>query len=402
MSEHPNSQSNALLTDPKAVALLLAATLIIMANATISPAIEKLQMQLGDGANTALIAKFLVPAPSLTVLLFAPLAGWATDRYGRYLILMVGTVLFAVFGSIGLILPNLESILASRLALGVAVAMVMTAQTALIGDCFEGAKRNAFVGAQISARNFGGVLFLSLSGYLAHLAPRLPFAIYLLAALLIPIVWIAFRDMKGSAQKGGATIDGTVETRPWKGALYALAALQVLTTIIFFTMPTQTPFYAASLGHDSATMTGNVLALLSLAGGLSALAYGRIKQSLGFAGTYALGYGLMGLGFLILSQTGYAIILTGAVFIGAGFAIVMPNFVALALMLAPQSQRGRAAGLLTSAVFLGQILSPFLTEPQIRWTGFPQTYQVISITLFVMVTVALLTSLGVRRREKRS
>jgi len=71
-------------------------------------------------------------------------------------------MLFVVAGSAGLYLPDLQTIFLSRIALGIAVAFIMTAQTALIGDYFEGEARNALTG--LSARNFGGLLFILLAG----------------------------------------------------------------------------------------------------------------------------------------------------------------------------------------------------------------------------------------------
>ena len=77
------SQTLTLRHDPRALALLLAASLTVMAAATISPALPGLQKQFPDTAETAYLIRLLVPAPSLAVVLTAALCGIAADRIGR-------------------------------------------------------------------------------------------------------------------------------------------------------------------------------------------------------------------------------------------------------------------------------------------------------------------------------
>ncbi|WP_085902512.1 MFS transporter [Kiloniella majae] len=384
--------------DGRAIALMMAATLMVMANATISPALAGLERAFMGQPNADLLIRLLVPAPSLTVVIFAPLAGYLVDRYGRRVMLLSGVMLFVVTGSAGFYLPGLELIFASRLALGIAVAMIMTSQTALIGDYFTGEKRSALTGLQISARNFGGFVFLTLAGWFAVSSPRLPFVIYGLAVLYLPFMWLVIKESpivsvkKNSTEtvkkSGGSEIDGH---RAWKGWIAALAVLQLMTNMIFFLMPTQLPFFLDSLGYDSAVMTGAGLGALSLAGGCAALFYSRIKRVLSYAGTYALGYGFMALGFAILPLVAdVMVILAGCIAVGIGFALAVPNFVGIALQISPSSRRGMAGGVLTTAVFLGQFCSPFLSIPSITSFGYSGTYQGVALLLG---TIALFAAL---------
>ena len=104
--------------------------------------------------------------------------------------MLAGIILFVIAGSAGLYLPDLPTIFVSRIALGIAVALIMTAQTALIGDYFADEARNALTGLQISARNFGGLVFILLAGLVAAVSPRWAFGVYGLALLLLPIAWM--------------------------------------------------------------------------------------------------------------------------------------------------------------------------------------------------------------------
>ena len=66
--------------DRRAVALLLAATLTTMANAAISPALPGLEARFAEHPHAALLTRFLVPAPSVAVVLIAGWAGLLADR----------------------------------------------------------------------------------------------------------------------------------------------------------------------------------------------------------------------------------------------------------------------------------------------------------------------------------
>lgn len=376
MSQVSKSENPSLWRDQRAIALLMAASLTTMANATISPALAGLQTLFADHPHSDLLIPLLVSAPSLTVVLFAPLAGILTDRLGRRWLLLTGVMLFVVSGTAGSFLTDLDMIFGSRLVLGVAVAMVMTSQTALVGDYFTGDKRTALTGLQVSARNFGGFLFISLAGWLAVFSPRFPFAIYGLAALFLPFMWLAIHEpvtSQSKASASGQTED--IDAPSWLLPIALLTLLQMATNMLFFIIPTQLPFFLDALGYDSAVMTGVTLGGLTLTGGFVALIYGRTKRSLGFRAIYALAYGLMAVGFALMSQGAtLAFLLAGAVAIGAGFALAMPNFVAIALQLAPQNRRGLVGGILTTAIFLGQFISPLVSTPSISTLGYECTF----------------------------
>lgn len=383
--------------DRRAVALLLAATLTTMANAAISPALPGLEARFADHPQAALLTRFLVPAPSVAVVLIAGWAGVLADRLGRRPLLIGGVLLFALAGSLGMVLGSLEAILLSRLALGVAVALIMTAQTALIADYFDGAARSRVLGLQISARNLGGLVSITLAGVLALMSPMHAFAIHGLALLILPILWCAISEPKRPSPATTAPGAPPATTQRLGLGLWAIAGLQMLTTICFFTMPTQVPFFVASHGIKNTAMIGSVMGALTLAGMLAATRYSTLKPRLGHARLFLLGYGLMGLGMAVLALApGLAMIFLGAALVGLGFATVSPNFNEIALRAAPADLRGRAAGIMTTSVFLGQIVSPFLTLPMVRHAGYSGTFATLAVLLGLAALVALL-AYGVTR-----
>ncbi len=391
MASVANMAETTIWRDSRAVALLMAATLTVMANATISPALPGLQRLFADDPHAAMLTRLLVPAPSLSIALLAPLTGLAVDRFGRRSLLLTGIMLFVVSGSAGLYLPDLPTIFMSRIILGVAVAFIMTAQTALIGDYFTGEARSALTGLQISARNFGGLVFILLAGSVAAISPRLAFGVYGLAAVVLPLTWMAIIEPRRSSpkqQSGQETLTGAQGR--WRLPFLGLVVLQSMTNLFFFIMPTQLPFFLDAQGHHSATLTGMTLGALMLTGGCLALLYTRIQRAIGYAGVFACGYAAMAAGFLLLVLSP-AMFLTfaGAASIGAGYALVSPTFVALTLHLAPPHRRGLAGGILTASVFIGQFCSPLLSTPAVSGFGYGGLFLGAAVVLFTMATVVL-------------
>ncbi len=392
------SNNQSLWRNPQAIALLMAASLTVMANATISPALAGLEQEFSDMPDAGFLVRLLVTAPSLGVMLTAPLAGWLSDGKGRRPVLLTGIWLFLLCGTAGYYLPDLHLMLISRFGLGIAVGLIMTAQTALIGDYFTGSSRQALTGLQISARNFGGLVFIGTAGLAATLSPRLPFLIYGLAVLCLYTVWRHAPEPRRST--GGAGQAETPGHPAWLPLVIAVSALQMLTNGLFFMMPTQLPFFFASQGFNSALMTGAGLGLLSLCGGIAALFYGRLKSRLLHSSVFALGYGALALGFTVLAQQGSAVLyLAGAMAVGIGYATVSPGFVAIALALAPSARRGTAGAILTASVFCGQFLSPFFTTPAIARWGYGGTFGMAAAGIALMALTALTVALSAGRRR---
>ncbi|RCW87910.1 MFS transporter [Phyllobacterium bourgognense] len=378
--------------DPRAIALMMAASLTVMTAATISPALPGLERQFAGNETNALLIRLLVPAPSLAVVLVAPWCGAIADRSGRRRMLLAGLILFIISGSAGLVLPTLPLIMVSRVCLGVALAMIMTAQSALIGDYFSGRTLHAISSGQVSARNFGGFVFILVAGLLATVESRLPFAVYVLPALALPFFWRVIVDLPSSMPaEQSSTTSSSGRFRP---VVYLLAFGQMVITTLFFVMPTQLPFFLSGQGYSSPAVTGTALGTLMLAGGCAALCYPHLREAIGHAGNWACGFGLMATGFatLVTIEAGTAVFI-GCAAIGAGYALATPGFIAISLGLTPPSRRGKTGALLTASVFLGQFLSPLVSSPAISEWG----WRVSGIGLAaVLGTLALISGLAFR------
>ena len=384
-----------LLRDPRAWALMLAATLTIMSNATITPALPGLQAMFADNPWAEVLTRLLITAPSLLVAIVAPFAGSLTDRLGRRKPLLIGMVIYAIAGTAGLYLPSLEAIMVSRLLLGLGVAAIMTAQSALIGDYFHGAERGRLMGYQMAATNIGGLIFVTSAGVLAATNPRLPFVIYGLAIFLLPFLYKVLveppRDL--SAKAHSAETDGEPG---WQMTVAIMAIAAGLTFVIFYAVPTQLPYHLRGLGMNDPQDAGAVMGALMFAAALMSVISGWVRPWLGRIGTPVTGYLSLASGFAALAWgDALPVEMAGTALIGMGLGLCMPTFVTTALNVTPARHRGLIAGLVTSAIFLGQFLSPLASQPLVAHLGYPGTFRVGAVGFVVL---AIVLALMLRKR----
>jgi MFS family permease len=85
---------------------------------------------------------------------------------------------------------------------------------------------------------------------------------------------------------------------------------------------------------------------------------------------------------------------------GAGFGILMPNTNSWIVTLAPKHLRGRLIGNLSTAVYLGQFLSPVLIQPLINFKSANFSFGFAGIILFIIASGFLLFNYMQVKRKK--
>lgn len=385
-----------LLRDPRAWGLMLAAMLTIMSNATITPALPGLQAMFGDNPNAELLTRLLITAPSLLVAIIAPFAGVVVDRLGRRGPLFTGLIVYAIAGTAGLYLASLEAILASRLVLGLGVAAIMTAQAALIGDYFDGPARGRLMGYQIASTNLGGLVFVMTAGALAVYDPRYPFAIYALSLAFLPFLWRVLPEPSRHATGHGAAAAADTGEPGWPMTVAIMAGAPGLTFVIFYAVPTQLPYHLAEIGLADPRQAGEVMGAMMLAAAVMAIASGWLRPILGRIGMPVVGYLSLAIGFALLAKAqGLAMAMAGTALTGGGLGLVVPTFITTALNAAPAHRRGLVSGIVTSAFFMGQFLSPLAMQPLITHWNYATAFGIGALGYLALALILILT---LRRR----
>mgnify|MGYP005845918631 CR=1 FL=1 len=359
--------------------LLITSSMTVMAGAALAPDLPQIQIFFADVPRSAFWVKLMLTIPGLFTAIAAPFAGTIADRWGRKPLLLVSTFCYGVGGASGLVLSSIGGLLVGRALLGLSVGGIMTASTALIADYYHGPRRNQVMGIQASFMSFGGVVFLVLSGALADLGWRLPFLIYLTAFVAFGMA-IAFITEPPRPQTTPASPDSPEPSPMPKELLATLGGIYVLTFLsmaTFYLVPVQLPFYLAELtqGQASNAATGIAIAALNLTSAVVATGYRRIRERLGFTAISGLGFGAMAVGYGVIAiAPTYTIVLLGLVIAGMALGLNVPNLNVWLNAVAPATVRGRAVGGLTTCLFLGQFMSPILSQPVTDIVGTAATY----------------------------
>jgi len=361
--------------------LLIGSTLTVMSGATIAPSLPQIQNTFSDTENVELLTRLVLTIPALFIAVGSPLLGTLNDKIGRLPVLFVSLIIYTIGGTAGLYLNSITSIIISRAVLGIGVAGIMTSFTTLIGDYYQGEERNQMMGLQAAFMALGGFVFLSSGGILADIGWRWPFSTYFFALVVFPLAWIFLKEPDGdSSEQNGSP--KTVFLHHEKVLVAITFFLGLLFMIIFYMVPVQLPFYLKQIDVESNTLAGIALAALTLMGGIASLFYRKLKSFLTFNMLYAFLFTMAATGYFIISfADSYSLVITAQIISGLGFGLFMPNAVLCLMNMTPLHLRGRIVGGFTTALFLGQFLSPIVVQPLAKTVGLSDSFMIASLVL---------------------
>lgn len=363
--------------------LLACASLTVMAGATIAPGLPGLLEHFSDHPNADYLTRFILTVPGLAIAITSPIAGLLADKFGRRVLLHAGVALYILAGSAGLWLNDLTLLLISRLLLGVAVGMVMVCSMALLTDHFQGAERDRAMGIQSSAMAAGGIVFISAGSVLADISWRAPFIVYLFPIFLFPLIYYFVGKPPASQSEPGA-VEGRFPVRH-ASLVYALG---FFTMLIFYFIPTQLPFLAIDLGADSLKYAGFAVVFSQVFASIASANYQRLRTRLGNQQILHFSFACICTGFFILSQSESMIgMFLSMPLIGIGLGFNFPNLTIWLMSRIPATMRGRASGGMSTAIFLGQFTSPFLSQPLVKFFGLSGAFSAAAALMILIVVL---------------
>ncbi len=356
----------------------------MMSNVAIITALPHLKDYFTDVENIEFLSRMMITLPSLAIALLAPFLGHIIYKVGKYKSAIVALLFFAIFGSAGLYIDELNMILLSRFLLGISIATLMIVSTSLVGEYFTGEARHKFMGMQGAFISLGGVIFVLGGGILTDINWRYSFAIYLIGFILIPFVVMFLKDQNIN------TVDET--TTDFNTSLVGIYILAFILMLVFYILPTQMPFLIINEFGASSTLTGAIISLAFLSNGFGALSFSKLKQRFSFEQIYLIGMSIIAIGFVAIGLVDnvYFFFLTSPI-MGFGGGVLMTNISAWMLSRAHHSKRIKSSGYLTSSLFLGQFFSPIVFHPVVSYFGVQDFFIVVGIFLILVVTLFFFT-----------
>jgi MFS family permease len=335
--------------------------------------------------------------PAVVMIAGAALAGYMAERWGRRTVIVVLLAVYAASGVAGYFAPNLEILVATRVIIGFAAGALLTTIYAVIGEYFEGPKRERLLGFMSMAASASSVAMLILGGkVVAHYGWRTPFLFYIAAVLLIPLALIGLR--KGKTVNAEMALSWKPVMRHWP--IYLLLTAY---TIGMYMLVIQGPFLLGSKGVTSPETIGLFISVSSMFGALGGAVYGFMRRALGFRQmfvfiSFAIGVGLP----LAAFSSGDAVSFIFAAFVvGLGIGVIEPTVASELLLRTPEPLHDRAMGLNVAAMFLGQFLNPLLIAPLYGVVSASAAFQLVGAA-YLFGGVLFLIAVLIGRRAIRA
>lgn len=380
-------------------ALLIVSITALPAIAIVSlvPAIPLLLKQFGGVPHAPILVPLIVTAPGICIALLSPFSGALADRIGRRPMVLGALVLYGIAGSVPLLVNDIYEIIASRMALGVAESALVTVGYSLISDYYPPDERRKWLALQAALGSIVGAVLTFAGGLLAEISWRGPFAIYLVAFLILlaSLRWL----WEPKRQPEEVLIEQTVgDVFPWR-EMAVVALVTLFCATLFYGYIIQIGIALDRLGlTDSGGigMISGIAALAVILGALLSRSIIKLRVGLQFCIVFAItGLGLVGIGLARSWQVAGVAAFTQQ--FGAG--LLVPVMVAWTHGFLTFKHRNRGTGIWAASFFLGQFTCP-LAIAAIRAVVPDQQLAIAALGACSLTAAAIALLFGAHQKEQ--
>lgn len=378
--------------------ILMASMMMLMGGAAVAPALPLIGEAFPDVSET--VISFIITLPSLAIAITGVGVGHLADRFGKVKVLAISLTIFVIAGSSGYYLDDIILILIGRFILGIGLAGISVAITALIAEYYVGAQREKVIGFQSAAMGLGVLILEASGGYLAGFGWREPFLIYSVGIVILFCVLFFMREpapMDVPMATGGPA--------PRKGMVMMTSYITIfLVMFLAFLLATKLPYYMGEMGA-SALVSGLMLGLHGVCEAITCLLYRRISRVIGKNVVLPLAFLLIGVGYCLLYVQSYITVAVSMALIGFGVGLTTPTLVGWLATLVTSGTSGKIMSGYSMSLNLGQFASSVLIVPIL---AFAVTYSnmftaigVISLVLCVVYLAGFKIAGNRYTRDKR-
>lgn len=318
---------------------------------------------------TELDIQMLTSLPSLLIIPFVLLAGKLAEKRDFIRLLRVGLWLFAASGVLYLFSSRMWQLMAVSALLGIGAGLIIPLSTGLISRYFTGEYRVRQFGHSSAITNMTLVVATAVTGYLAEVHWRLPFAVYLLPLISLVLSAYLKKDAASVTIKQAAAIIPPIQSTPVISGKYGIHIRHLVQLMLFYGLVTYVvlvvtfnlPFLMEA-HHFSSGNSGLMISLFFLA----IMAPGFMLDSLvKLLGNKTKLYSLLaiaiGLLLIWISPTEWLIV-PGCILVGLGYGIIQPLIYDKTVDTAIAQKTTLALAFVMVMNYLAILLSPFITD----------------------------------------
>lgn len=318
---------------------------------------------------TELDIQMLTSLPSLLIIPFVLLAGKLAEKRDFIRLLRVGLWLFAASGVLYLFSSRMWQLMAVSALLGIGAGLIIPLSTGLISRYFTGEYRVRQFGYSSAITNMTLVVATAVTGYLAEVHWRLPFAVYLLPLISLVLSAYLKKDAASVTIKQAAAIIPPIQSTPVISGKYGIHIRHLVQLMLFYGLVTYVvlavtfnlPFLMEA-HHFSSGNSGLMISLFFLA----IMAPGFMLDSLvkllrNKTKLYSLLAIAIGLLLIWISPTEWLIV-PGCILVGLGYGIIQPLIYDKTVDTAIPQKTTLALAFVMVMNYLAILISPFITD----------------------------------------
>jgi MFS family permease len=381
------------VNSPAKTAVIIAGpALIALIPMAAAPAMPAMASHFAAEGHGPLFAQMVMTIPAVLLIVSATVTGILAEIVGRRTVILWALLLYAIAGVLALVAPNANTLIASRLVLGLAGGAILTSSFSLAGDYPE-AQRERVLGYAGAAAAIAAIIALTVGGTLVdRFGWRGPFVLYLSSLPIFVLAWNAVKKHRHEKHEHGLFSPVRL--------LWPIYLLTIVLVIGVFLPGIQGPFLLQAQGVQSAAQQGTIIAASSLFAALASASFGFLRRFLSIGTLVVVTALTMGLGSsLVYVLHGEAAMGACFALIGIGSGLVEPVTLSIVLAKAPSSMQPRAVGMLLSAVFLGQFLNPLALNPIREGYGIGYAFLCAGVAFIVLAAVLALSHVATRARK---
>jgi len=372
-----------------AVILMLSGGVMLgLVVAAMSPVAHKAALYFAsrNKADGDLVAQMIVTAPSIGIIVGGPLSGWLIGFTGAKRFFLGALAIFGLAGSAGLYLEDASTLLASRFILGLATSGIVTAMIVMISEHYTPEMRARVLGFQSATGAFFGVMTIEAAGRVGEFGWRMPFALYLLAFLVLAfgIAYLPASPRRVRRQGPAAPVDMRSLIALWP--IY----LMIIPMFIAVYMPNiQVSFLLRDDGIEDSLAQSHVIETGAFTVAVSALCFGMIRRR--FSGPQILlaCFVFQGVGIMIMGLSHAALpIALGCGVLGIGTGISNPLISDMIVARTTPQVRSSAIGVSYTARYSGDFLNPLVMLPLAKLIGLHTAFVVVGGLFLAGVAIA--------------
>lgn len=318
---------------------------------------------------TELDIQMLTSLPSLLIIPFVLLAGKLAEKRDFIRLLRVGLWLFAASGVLYLFSSRMWQLMVVSALLGIGAGLIIPLSTGLISRYFTGEYRVRQFGYSSAITNMTLVVATAVTGYLAEVHWRLPFAVYLLPLISLVLSAYLKKDVASVTIKQAAAIIPPIQSTPVISGKYGIHIRHLVQLMLFYGLVTYVvlavTFNLPFLMEAHHFSSGNSRLMISLFF-LAIMAPGFMLDNLvKLLGNKTKLYSLLaiaaGLLLIWISPTEWLIV-PGCILVGLGYGIIQPLIYDKTVDTAIPQKTTLALAFVMVMNYLAILLSPFITD----------------------------------------